>query len=451
MASHDSDQNFADALGRHLRHEASRGGTPHDIECPDAEILAAYHERALLPEQMLAWKGHIAGCARCQEVLSVVETAELGEADLTEREVAAFPAVAAAAPAPLPVAAPAPEKPRTEPKRRMMYWQWLAPAGAIAASVLIWIAAREKPVSHPRQDDVAVVAQNREQARTPAQAAPPAAGTVAQPSPSQGSAGPKRTVPKALADQTGGAGAMTGLRENTKDRRGGVVGGIAGGGASASSSSGFESKPKSLDQEIRPDKGAAPTNAARDRGAPAAPPPAPPVSANESVTVQTYAAAPAETAPKEKQEQPSTTAGAALALKSAQNENRKNLPSGIRLRKAYTSTPDNSVQWNFGSAGQILRSTDGGATWTTQHSGVFANLAAGSASSPAVCWAVGAQGTILLTTDGEHWRTISSPTTDDLTGVAAKDALHAEVWSDSPRARYVTEDGGKTWTQTAKP
>ncbi len=70
MPSDDRDQQFDRALARHLR-----SASP-DAACPDAEILAAYHERALSLEEMAHWKTHIASCARCQETLALLEQTE---------------------------------------------------------------------------------------------------------------------------------------------------------------------------------------------------------------------------------------------------------------------------------------------------------------------------------------------------------------------------------------
>ena len=71
MPSDDRDRQLEKALARHLRSDAI------DAACPDAEILAAYHERTLSLEEMAQWKQHIAGCARCQETLSLVEESNI--------------------------------------------------------------------------------------------------------------------------------------------------------------------------------------------------------------------------------------------------------------------------------------------------------------------------------------------------------------------------------------
>ena len=70
MAPDDRERNFDKALARHLRPHAPGGA---DASHPDAELLAAYHERLLAPEQMISSKEHIAGCSRCQQILAQLE------------------------------------------------------------------------------------------------------------------------------------------------------------------------------------------------------------------------------------------------------------------------------------------------------------------------------------------------------------------------------------------
>ena len=61
------DTRFERALARGLRNQATPDG-----ECPDAEIVAAFHERALTPEEHQVWEVHIAACARCQAQLAAL-------------------------------------------------------------------------------------------------------------------------------------------------------------------------------------------------------------------------------------------------------------------------------------------------------------------------------------------------------------------------------------------
>src|SRR5262249_17784972 len=95
------DRIFEKALARHLRSQAE---PERAADCADAETLAAYHERLLAPPELSAWKGHIPGCARCQDILAQLEATDqilVASAVETEQErVLAMPAQAQAAPGP---------------------------------------------------------------------------------------------------------------------------------------------------------------------------------------------------------------------------------------------------------------------------------------------------------------------------------------------------------------
>ena len=55
-------------------------------DCPDAELIAAYHERSLQPDEIARWEGHFAICGRCRKILAVL--AATAEEPLAEKEVA---------------------------------------------------------------------------------------------------------------------------------------------------------------------------------------------------------------------------------------------------------------------------------------------------------------------------------------------------------------------------
>ena len=69
---------MGDALDRLERHDA--GG------CPDAELIAAYQEKALQPDEIARWESHFAICGRCRKILAVLAAAL--EDPLVEKEVA---------------------------------------------------------------------------------------------------------------------------------------------------------------------------------------------------------------------------------------------------------------------------------------------------------------------------------------------------------------------------
>src|SRR5258708_11243054 len=185
MALEDRDRGFEKALARRLRAKAAGAA------CPDTETLAAYHERSLTPEEMNTWMQHTAACASCQEILAqlaatdkipvsanqqqnvAAEGSQLFEAVYVPEEVLAAAAQAA-------VTSPTTMNQRTAavvslsqvPKRlRAAHWRWLAPAGALAAGLLVWIAVHENRPARLTQAAKTEIAENRPPA-------PPAASTA---------------------------------------------------------------------------------------------------------------------------------------------------------------------------------------------------------------------------------------------------------------------------------
>jgi hypothetical protein len=106
-------------------------------------------------------------------------------------------------------------------------------------------------------------------------------------------------------------------------------------------------------------------------------------------------------------------------------------------------SPDHTAVWMVGAHGAISRYTSASG-WVPQTSGVTTDLSGGSAPSTTTCWIVGRSGTILRTVDGEHWTRVITPVGDDLTSVVASSATDATISAASGR-RYATSDGGATW------
>ena len=107
----------------------------------------------------------------------------------------------------------------------------------------------------------------------------------------------------------------------------------------------------------------------------------------------------------------------------------------------------------MGSAGTILRTTNGGENWIPQYSGTnhfLSSVFFTDANTGTVVggggWPWFPEGTILRTTDGGvTWTAQSSGTTDILRGVAFTDANTGTAvggWG-----TVHTTDGGTTWTQ----
>jgi photosystem II stability/assembly factor-like uncharacterized protein len=111
---------------------------------------------------------------------------------------------------------------------------------------------------------------------------------------------------------------------------------------------------------------------------------------------------------------------------------------------------DSSVGWAVGESGLILKTTDGGAHWSGQHSGVSTRLVQVRFANASVGWALGDTGAILKTNDGgATWAAQAS-------GIVGGYGFYGQVLSvfSSSTAiivnpyggTRVTVDGGENWT-----
>jgi hypothetical protein len=464
MAPDERDRSFDKALARHLRNtapapdSASAPGIPVSLSgaCPDPETLAAYHERSLFPEQLNALKEHIVGCAHCQTILAHLETTDEISLHATEPQVAAE------------VAQPAPSrKSRRAVLLRGARWQWLAPAGALAAGLLVWIALHEgRSLAPPSLKNVQVAAKQE----PPASGAPvssvtrevsPAAKAAPAPLPSMddkvaGAGG------RAIAESRSGAPQSNEkldafakvvparpqadkegrLRKDTegdtlvelrraeaeldRDAKAGAAGKQENSELQAQSQTLIVQSQNQTNSNLPATSGPAPLGQMeqKKRKAASAPPPAAP-------------------------QVPSAVGGVASSYDSS--------TSALEVTRAISnprliSAPGSTIIWRAGRGGLIELSRDGGSSWSRQASGARADLLTGSAPSAQVCWIVGRGGAILLTTDGgAHWNAINSPLAEDLGGVRAFDALHATIWNARSTKSFQTNDGGLTWTAVPSP
>jgi hypothetical protein len=454
MPSDDRDRQLEKALARHLR------GTSGDSACPDAEILAAYHERTLSLEEMAQWKQHIAACSRCQETLALVEESNVvhGSEEEEKRKMMELVGgrLAAASRMPVEEALPAslPVRQRSatiqKPKRAAAL-RWVVPVGALAAGLLVWVAVRENHQNLITKSSQMEVAENRETtANTPAISPPPPAPSSrdrqesmvpppeALKEPRKDNVAPPAKSSGALEEKAPTGGAMSSPTVTPADKKEGEAG---------LRSTGELSVPKS--EAV----------------------PAPPAE------IPNYAAQTRELPPTQRMQAPVPAASNAAAAKQAantgrllgqQNQNQKakvqsQVAENLEVSAASGGSqslndvlpqggviivaPVDAYSWRVGLGGKIEHSTDSSRTWRLQKSGVTTDLTAGSAPSGKVCWVVGKAGTVLLTTDrGSHWKQLASPTKEDLAGVDAMDAKRASIWTVSHKQSFDTNDGGATWT-----
>jgi hypothetical protein len=463
MSREDRERNFEKALARNLRPEPPAEPEFHLSACPDAELLASYHERLLAPEQMISWKEHMARCSRCQEILAHLERTDeipLGASPEEYQPDNILTMKESHLPAPRPKL------------RRTANWRWLAPAGALAAGLLLWVAFHEKrpqrlematnqptPVAAPAAPPPSAApspAARQSEPREPKQAQttrswPERSDTAAQKKPAdeeKSEAAPKQEAPVAPMARTKhgerdrleqkslpmNGRNVTNLTELSPDRfeaKGDAQGLRKQAGSAAGAAT----------QDAAPSSGAAGAAA----GAPAPAKSAPdatiadavkdnPGSVTESVTVETPA-------------QAQVVNGVSLSSTASEV---------VRLARSQSPTtvsaPDGKGIWRIQAAGIVEHSTDAGSTWTLQKTGVVADLTAGSAPSDKICWIVGRTGTILRTTDGgAHWSKVRSPVADDLSAVFAVDAQRATFSAASSHKSYQTVDAGRTWSPLSNP
>ncbi len=494
MPTDDRERNFEKAMARELRADALNG-----LHCPDAETLAAYHERLLSPEEMAAQKSHIASCERCQEVLATLETTEAVSSEKERDAVAVTAQKTMSAVAPAPVFSRPEEATRKQsssvremPKPRP-YLRWAVPAGAIAAGLLVWVAinfnsSQRKAATQHSPSAAVEIAENREQkdaqfaAPRSDIAAPTAKAESAVKSDADLKQTPAHEYDKALGDRldksartrSGAAAnlphgprvlqnqaqnqirnnanandAFTGRQNQTGVGNGAGTGadfGVAGGALSGAASAAPTTLPAP-----------APKRAAEAKKEAPAPPP-PPTTTQASAdgnipkgmteTVEVTGAAPiveAESAAKEKK----TLDTGAQTQQLARNETQMLQIRGRDVHDlgvAIVWTPDQKVYWLVLADGSLRKTEDGGQSNVVQSPGKGIKVIAGVATDAKTCWVLAQGNLVFRTTDGgKHWKKVSEPSGGDFKTITATDKQRATVADATGAVKLGTTDGGATW------
>jgi len=511
MSSEDRDKKFEQALQNHLRAEAAQDRLadsdvvlPVESDHPDAEVLGAFHERMLSDAEMHITKEHVAGCSRCQEVLTLLEaTEEIALATERSESEHAIPAqtsgisiealqpisagrIAAHSPSPTavgPIAAR--QNLKTLPGRRAL-WQVMAAMGAVAAGFFLFISLREPKYHSVTPSGNLQVAQEAAQDQLTAQRTQPtpppqsaAPGVAGQTPGASGYSAAARmsagTVEKKNLEPTARAGvaspnsptnlplngrnvdSMVALGKSRGDELRRERDGLAAsdarvGGALAGKIATRAARPGSAEISPKEAAASAPAPAAVAVPTPSAQQPtarfgeekktpaAVQQDKNKDTAVQPGSAA--QTVEVTSADEPSKSESKAAL--SDRNQIQVEAAQGRPSKYITVVTPDGTVSWRVARHGRIERSTDSGTHWKRQNSGTSRDLLAGAAPSSSVCWVVGRAGIILRTTDGGgHWNKVASPLTEDIAQVAAADGLNATVSSGDKH--LVTTDGGETW------
>jgi len=479
MPADDRDQKFERALAKHLRGDSATA-------CPDAETLAAYHERSLSLEEMAHWKQHISSCATCQETLALVETAEKQLAEDWENSEMPVLAVAAQPPAAMrSLAAPGEEGPREETsattspaaveiarrRRRPALLRWAIPVGALAAGVLVWIGIHEQRVL-TRQSEGVQIAQNKP-ASPPEQklndtlkmAQPPLERDDRRMERNEKDTRERLESPGAVSQLASPAVPTAKPHADTRDAEEPKkeVGGRTS-DALAYTYNAAPPPPPTAARVSQQPKAPSPTTESVEASA-AAPTAAsePSPKATDSVTGGAVGGAAGavelksqERAGKEKalgKQQAANDLDTTNAMMMKQGMSGKKTTSMYALAPlpAVILTPDHRVWWRLAASGGTLElTTDGGKTWKVVNVGVDAQLIGGSAPSSKICWIAGKAGALLMTSDrGAHWKALTTPMSGDLGGVRATDEKRASIWDAARQQSFETTDGGATWKPAA--
>ena len=461
MPRDDRERNFENALARNLQDKrparrsadvpanvSSSVPATHPVaasDCPDPEILAAYHERLLAPEEMISRKAHISSCPRCQEILAQLEVTdeiplEADERELQPKRPVAVPQMplvhAARASAGPPVRETVaksdfqPDVPYRPADRR-----WLILSGVLAAALLVWVAVHES-TPQPLQ-----VAKNQQQ---PVSDLPAAAPTPPADSTKDKSA-EELQLPLAAKNSPSAKTDALGLDRHAMQEEKALPPSPAARPAAprrdfqAGASGASPARVGTASRVVVPSVPASATPTSGDSVAPAnettvTVTPSVPQDAKKDAAVGGVVAAPQLTQ--------SQTARAGVAFREASN---------LATKLVQVSSPDGAVIWRLGPSGFLQRSEDSGSHWRLQKSTTIVDLLAGSAPSGKVCWIAGRNGTVLRTMDGgQHWQKVPSPTAEDVTTVFALDVQQATITTPTNQS-YKTIDGGSTWTPALTP
>jgi hypothetical protein len=158
-----------EALARRMGAALDRLSPQDAGECPDAQLIAAYHERALEPDELSRCESHFSVCPRCRKILAVL--AASSDAPLAEKEVVHLGELIAAAPSPQG-ATPRRAKPA---RANWLDWRtrWLAPALGVAAVLAVWFAMRPPWRTMDQGSSGTLIAQAPKSESLPSAVAPP--------------------------------------------------------------------------------------------------------------------------------------------------------------------------------------------------------------------------------------------------------------------------------------
>jgi hypothetical protein len=423
--------------------------------CPDAEILAAYFERTLAPRERVTWEGHFSTCARCQEQLAALARMSSGE----EESPAAAPTTARAparkifglrwaVAAPMLVALLVAGMWYTGELAPLLRQKSGSPGGI--SSPAPPAKAPEAASASPAMKPAPLQTEKKESAaptRSSAEDRLRPSGPAAEPRVSNEPAAVRRST-----EAPAGAPARTAETSHlamTPAPPKAIPKGAVGGMIALPTERMQMAAPPSQREESAGGAGVA--------GGAVSAPAARPEPGTQGVSVS------AQNVPLASQRSDSAKAAGAFAARQSMAVSEAAAPEQGTMRKLAAdsfhyarasagTTAEGFVSstrlWRVGPHGSIQVRNEQNA-WATKPSGVAADLLDVSFPSAGVGWVVGQGGTVLRSTDGgETWSKVTSPTDEDLVHVTAINAESATVNARSG-STFSTSDGGRSWKQVA--
>ena len=471
MGTEEREKLFERAVARQLRGESAGAA------CLDAEMIAALHEGRLSEREMKVAREHMANCTRCASVLAELRATDEvvlnGEENSFREKKLTVSGVSE-----LRVETFGVKTPRDISSwRGRKRWTWAAPAGAIAAGLIVWVTMHEvrQETAAPARSGARVEMEMREAAPSAEEqerskaAERNDAGVESSARQSRGGAAGDTRSNKYRDENLRAAAPAAPPAENTK-----TADGVTTRARVQSGEPVPEKKPADLPvlgrnamekEELKADAQRKAPSATAPQPAAAGPSSSakPDTHKDEGDVARSLGTNADAIADKKAKANTSADASANVSGVAKQQmqvaedsggnrydalKNKGALVAKVARADNLIVAPGDLVNWKVGRAGAIERSVDGGITWVRQNSGVRVDLLRGAATSEAVCWVVGRGGVILRSVDGGgHWMKAGAPIQEDGVTIRADDGMRATV-SDTGRGKsFATSDGGVTWVR----